>query len=82
MRPHRTMRLQLYRYKVVYKSGKLNIADLLSRKDEPFDEECDTYMNAILCSAAVDITEIEEASKHDVVLQLLKEVIDDRNFDL
>lgn len=79
------LRLQSFRYKVVYKAGKTNVADPLSRlpqrEDEPFDEECDTYINAVILSAAVDIAEVEKVSREDVILQAVKEAIDDRNFD-
>lgn len=79
------LRLQSYHYKVIYKSGKSNIADPLSRlpvrEDNAFDEESDVFINIIMTSAAVDIEEVEEVSRNDETLQLLKEAIDESNFD-
>lgn len=79
------LRLQAFRFKVKYRSGKANLADPLSRltvKDaEPFDEESDIYINEIKMSAALDISEVEKASESDNVVQLLKQAIDDNNFE-
>lgn len=62
------LRLQPYRYEVVYKQGKSNVADPLSRLvvhdfAEPFDPECEVYIRHIVESAAIDISELEEASE-------------------
>lgn len=79
------LRLQAFDYEVVYRKGKANIADpfsrLSERNDEPFDEESDVYINAILTSAAVDIEEVKEESRKDGTLQLLKDAIDEGKFD-
>lgn len=79
------LRVQAFRFKVVYRKGKSNLADPLSRlpvrSPEPFDENSDAYINEICVSAAVDIKEVELASEADEVLQLLKTAIDNRNFD-
>lgn len=78
------LRLQGYDFSVVYKEGKGNLADPLSRlsavdkNPEPFDEESEDYVNAILNSSvpeAVSIEEIVESSKQDEIYKDLKEGI-------
>uniref|UniRef100_A0A336LRD2 RNA-directed DNA polymerase n=1 Tax=Culicoides sonorensis TaxID=179676 RepID=A0A336LRD2_CULSO len=70
---------------IVYRSGKTNIADPFSRlpirTDDAFDEDSDVFINSVLSSVAVDIREVEQASREDGVLQVLKEAIDNRCFD-
>lgn len=46
-----------------------------------FDEESEAYINEIKVSAAIDIKEVEKASEADEVLQMLKQAIDDNNFE-
>lgn len=79
------LRIQAFRFKVVYRKGKSNLADPLSRLSvrapEPFDEESDVYINQIKSSAALDMKEIELASEADEVMQMLKNAINDQNFD-
>lgn len=79
------LRIQAFRFKVVYRKGKSNLADPLSRlsvrSPVPFDEESDVYINQIKVSAALDIKEVELASEADEVLQMLKVAIDDQNFE-
>lgn len=68
------LRLQSYRYKVVYRTGKNNIADPLSRlvefeqTSESFDEENEQYVRSITSLAApvaIKLIEIKEASIAD-----------------
>lgn len=79
-----SLRLQGYDFKVVYKEGKGNLADPLSRlsavdkNPEPFDEESEDYVNSIVQTAvpeAVSIEEIVESSKDDECFRDLKEGI-------
>lgn len=72
------LRLQSFRYKVVNRKGKANIADPLSRlyvteNDKAFDEECEQYIRAIYESAAIDIVEIERAVERDPELLSVRE---------
>lgn len=57
-------RLQAYDFKVVYKSGKENIVDALSRMSVgdsvPFDDEKECYDQYVQATAATDICEVEE----------------------
>lgn len=65
------LRLQAFKYKVVYRPGKTNIADPLSRLcrstyAEPFDNE--NYINLIVensCPVAIPLTDIKKHSEED-----------------
>lgn len=80
------LRLQSYAYKVVYKSGKNNIADPLSRlvvDSEPattFDEEAEHYVNWVAEQAtpkALKTSEIVEQSKMDPLILAVKTALYD-----
>lgn len=63
------LRLQAFNYKVVYRRGKANLADSLSRLPgdqiaKPFSEDSDSYIRSIV-----------------VALSSLNEDVDDKNFD-
>lgn len=84
------MRLQSYRYKVIYKPGKSNIADPLSRlyvpfgEVQPFDEESDQYINHIAEAAtptAMKLTTIEKESSTDVEIQAVKTGLNSGQWD-
>lgn len=78
------LRLQSFKYRVIYRSGKSNLADSLSRlsenvDNEPFDEECEQYIRAIIenvSQPACTIQQIEEESSQDEELKELKEAIE------
>lgn len=75
------LRLQAYNYNVIYRKGKSNIADSLSRLSqplevEPFDPDSDVYIRNVMELAAVDIDEIEKASTNDPELIELREFLD------
>lgn len=76
--------LQTCNFHVVYKKGSSNIADPLSRfsVQDPveFDENCESYINTIEASAAIEISEVESASKSDETMQKLKTAIESRDF--
>lgn len=76
------LRLQSYKYKVIYRSGKSNIADPLSRlvvtdqeNPEPFDERAEHYVHWVVSNAtpiAMKLSEIEKCSMHDETIQAVK----------
>lgn len=75
------LRLQAFSYNVVYRKGKSNIADPLSRLSQPtdkeiFDVDSDVYIRSVTEMAAVDITELEEVTKEDPELSALRECLD------
>nr|CAH7764203.1 unnamed protein product [Callosobruchus chinensis] len=73
------LRLQCYRYKVIYRPGKSNIADPLSRlctnvKSAPFEK--DEHVRRIVESSmpvAVSLSEIQQLSKTDEEILQVKE---------
>lgn len=79
------MRLQSYRFQVIYKPGKSNIADPLSRlaidtapTQTRSDTDDDLYVRWILAHAepkAVTLREIEEKSAVDECIQAVKKAI-------
>ncbi|XP_058817207.1 uncharacterized protein K02A2.6-like [Topomyia yanbarensis] len=75
------LRLQAFRYRIVYKPGKDNIADPLSRLSTLNDyRDVDSsddkmYVNAITESVAIDVSEIKEASDSDYELTLVKQAL-------
>ena len=75
------LRLQAFSYDVIYRKGKSNIADPLSRLSQPadkevFDADSDVYIRSVTELAAVDITEMDEVSKEDPELSALRECLD------
>lgn len=82
------MRLQSYRYKVIYKPGKSNIADPLSRllkipsttsETNILEQEAEEYVNWIIEKAepkAMKLIEIEEQSKIDETIREIKQALD------
>lgn len=75
------LRLQPFSYTVVYRKGKSNIADPLSRlpqgsNDEAFDPDCDVYIRNVVELSAIDIDEVEAESGNDEELIELRECLD------
>lgn len=75
------LRLQSYKFKVIYRPGKYNIADPLSRlvtteKPQPcFDLGTESYVNNIVSFAApvaIKLAEIEELSQTDEMICAVK----------
>lgn len=75
------MKLQEFRFKVVYRPGKSNIADPFSRlavdkemnEFDQVDEGC--WIHAIIESVAVDMQQIKEESEADEEIQNLKQAV-------
>lgn len=79
------LRLQSFKYKVIYKSGKTNIADPLSRlvqyagPDITFDENAEHYVNAIVSLAtpvALKLIDIQNESAADETIQKVKKALE------
>lgn len=82
------MRLNSYSYKVVYRPGKNNIADPLSRLcppgDKEFDENSEHYVNFVAQNAvpsSMSLTEIAAASRADEELLAIKRALNDTRRD-
>lgn len=81
------LRLQAFRFKVVYKPGKFNIADSLSRlcklhEERPFDHEEEFHVFSLIernTPKAMNISEIASESKADI---LIAETVNKINNDL
>lgn len=78
------LRLQAFRYRVIYRKGKENVADPLSRLPtsvtksygKDFDEaDEEAYIHAVLESAAIDLEEIKDATELDTELQAVKQAL-------
>ncbi|PFX31209.1 Uncharacterized protein K02A2.6 [Stylophora pistillata] len=75
------LRLQAYHFKVVYRPGKTNIADALSRLNCGFqrnDGEYYDFVHAVVENSvpcALTPAEIEKASAEDMELNLIKECV-------
>lgn len=80
------LRLQAYRYKVIYRPGKSNIADTIYRlcktsSSEPFDSE--NYINQIVSYSrpiAVPLSEIKGCSARDEEILKVKEGVFNNNW--
>ncbi|XP_055698689.1 uncharacterized protein K02A2.6-like [Phlebotomus papatasi] len=74
------LRLQSFQFRVIYRKGISNIADPLSRlsvstEKVNSDEGNDFMVRAIVESAAVDVSEIEKASKEDSEMQAIRQAL-------
>lgn len=83
------LRLQAFRFDVIYRKGSENIADSLSRllplgslHEQPsFDPDCDVYVRNIAELAAVDLEEIEAATDADREMRELRDCLESGNWD-
>ncbi|XP_038106540.1 uncharacterized protein K02A2.6-like [Culex quinquefasciatus] len=80
------LRLQSFRFHVKYRKGAGNIADPLSRlvqhsSSENFDTDNQFMILAVCQSVAVDIHELDQATKSDSVLEAVKQCIRTGNWD-
>lgn len=74
------LRLQSFKFKVIYRKGSSNIADPFSRlcvlnEEKSFDNDCEAYILAIQESAAIDVSEIDRHSENDEELKVIRENI-------
>lgn len=78
------LRLQSFKYKIIYKAGKSNIADVFSRlcqegeKPIPFDEEAEIYVSTIMELArpvALKLVDIQEKSRMDEEILAVSEAL-------
>ncbi|XP_062698374.1 uncharacterized protein K02A2.6-like [Aedes albopictus] len=74
------LRLQAYTFVVRYRKGSENVADSLSRlpefgEDHEFDGDNQFLVLAIMESAAIDISELEKASKDDLELLAVQDYV-------
>lgn len=74
------LRLQALNYVMKYKKGSENIADPLSRlctlnNNDSFDGDSPFFVLAIMESVAIDITEIQEISRDDAELKVVKKCV-------
>lgn len=78
------LRLQPYEFTVVYRKGKENIADPLSRlsavddQPETFDEDSEHYVNAVMESnavKAVSLERIREENERDLEFESLRKAV-------
>lgn len=79
------LRLQSYDFEVIYCEGRNNIADPFSRlytdsdiETSDFDLNCEVHVCAIVDHStpiAVNLKEIEDASKNDEEIELMKEAV-------
>lgn len=81
------LRLQSYRFKVIYKPGKTNIADPLSRlcvsKNEDGGKDVDTYVKWITTYAepkAIKLDEISAESATDETINAVKKAMDTKTW--
>lgn len=81
------LHLQHFNFKVIYKSGKQNVADPFSRLSTPtetpdFDDSDDrALISAIVESVAVDVTEIREAMENDEESQEVRQTLISGNWN-
>ncbi|XP_058816593.1 uncharacterized protein K02A2.6-like [Topomyia yanbarensis] len=83
------LRMQSYRYSIVYVPGEVNIADPLSRlSDIPlaktFDKQTEEVLNSIVDvnrPAAITMNEIVRCSKDDNEIQKIRQALYDDNWD-
>lgn len=83
------LRMQSYRYKVIYRSGKSNIADPLSRlcvgsTSSTFDPDEIEPIRLVAETAvpvAMTIIEIREAYEHDPTMELLRKAIETNDWE-
>ncbi|XP_055714982.1 uncharacterized protein K02A2.6-like [Phlebotomus papatasi] len=82
------LRLQSFKYRVLYKNGKMNIADSLSRlglpkEAEPFDEDGEYYIRSVVQIAvptALSLEEIKKESENDPEFLQLKQALESANW--
>lgn len=84
------LRLQSYQYRVIYKPGKSNIADPLSRllsdlsTETPFDAHTEYYVDWIVSHAepkALKLNEIEDETVKDESIQAVKRALSSNKWE-
>ncbi|XP_055621859.1 uncharacterized protein K02A2.6-like [Toxorhynchites rutilus septentrionalis] len=81
------LRVQAYRFQVIYQPGATNIADVLSRLSistpEPFDEDSEVFIRSLVAAVipkAVTVCEVEEETAKDDILKNLSIALEQGNW--
>lgn len=80
------LRLQTFRYNIVYRRGSTNIADTFSRMlpektEADYDPDCESFIRSVAQLTAIDVPEVEKHTDSDPELLELRECLEKGNWD-